>query len=215
MKSKIQNPKSKILICGFGGQGVIFAGELLGRAAIIAGREAAESSSYGSESRGSACHSGVVIADAPIAYPKVERPDILIALSQDSYDKFAPRVKPGGQIFFDCHLIKMKKLEGVDQTGIPAMHLATQLGRKGVANVVMLAAAMANLRGAPTSVGESQLKPDLQASRATHPNLPSREALEQALREQSPAAYLEVNLKAVEAGWGISEKVIRQQSESG
>ena len=205
MKSEIRNPKSEILICGFGGQGVIFAGELLGRAAIIAGREAAESSSYGSESRGSACHAEVVISDEPIAYPKVERPDILIALSQDSYDKFAPRVKPGGQIFFDCHLIKMKKLEGVNQTGIPATHLATQLGRKGVANVVLLAAAMAI--AFPPLRSRGGLRGGSKTDTPVGHLLPTRESLEKALVEQSPAAFREINLKALTEGWKMGTTV--------
>jgi len=181
MKPTIRNQKSETIIAGFGGQGVLFAGGLLGRAGIQAGLTAAESSSYGAESRGSACFVGVVLSDEPIPYPKVRRPDLLIALSQGGYDKFTALIKPGGRIFYDCDMIQPKSLEGVDQAGIHATTIAAQMGSKAVANVVMLAAAV-------ITTGIVPMK-----------------ALREAVKEQSPAAYLAVNLKAVEEGWRVSK----------
>ena len=171
MKNRLE-----LIICGFGGQGVIFAGVLLGRAGMHAGLEAAQSASYGSEARGSACHAGVVLSSELIGYPKVRQPDILLAMSQAAYDKFRPMVKPGGMVFFDCHLIKMQKIDDIEQIGIPATSVATQLGSKAMANVVMLSAAVAGAK------------------------IVSVDALKIAIEEQSPKAFKDVNIKAFEEG---------------
>ena len=174
-------PRREILICGFGGQGVIFAGELLGRAGIRAGLETGQSASYGSEARGSACHAGVVLSSEPIGYPKVRRPDVVIAMSQAAYDRFASTVKPGGRVIFDSHLVKRGEIDDVEQIGVPAASLATRLGRKGVANVVMLTAAM-------------EITGDV-----------SMDALREALGEQSPEKYREMNLKAFDEGMAAAK----------
>ncbi len=180
-QSAIRNPQWEILICGFGGQGVLFAGELLGRAGMRAGMEAAQSASYGAEARGSACHAGVVLSSEQIPYPKVRRPDLLMAMSQAGYDKFVPSVESGGTVIYDADLVKPKQIEGIGQVSVGATAAATELGRRGIANVVMVSAAVALTGIIP------------------------REALRQALEEQSPSAYLDVNLNALEAGWKMRE----------
>ncbi len=165
--------RTEVLICGFGGQGVIFAGELIGRAGMIAGMEAAQSSAYGSEARGSSCSTGVVLSDELIGYPIVRKPDVLIALSQDGYEKFAPSVKGGGIIFYDSDMVEPASMEGIDQQGIPATTKAASIGRKGVANVVMLAEMVRITR------------------------ILSLEVLEKSIAEQSPDAFRSINLKAI------------------
>lgn len=172
----------EIIICGFGGQGIIFAGELLGRAGVKAGMEAAQSASYGSEARGSACHAGIVLSSEPISYPKVKKPVVLVAMSQTAYDKFAPNVALNGKIFFDCNLVNNKYIKDVEQVGFPATNSATEIGRRGVANVVMLSAVI-------KSTG-----------------IITKQSLEEALREQSPASFLEINLQALEAGFQLAVK---------
>ncbi len=162
----------ELLICGYGGQGVIFAGELIGRAGIIAGMESAQSSSYGSEARGSSCSTGVVLSDEQIGYPIVLKPDILIALSQDSYIKYAPTVKTGGTIFYDSDMVEPMSMVGIVHQGIAATSKATAMGRKGVANVVILA----------------------EMIKATQ--ILSSELFEKSIIEQSPTAFREINLKA-------------------
>lgn len=172
--------RNELIICGFGGQGVIFAGELIGRAAVVSGLEAAQSASYGSEARGSACHAGVVISDEHISYPKVGKPDILIALSQTAYTKFLPNVRENGKVLFDCHLIKHQAMDGVEQIGIPAQAGALKLGRKSVANVIIVAAALAT------------------------GDIIKKDALRSAILEQSPPAFQEINIKAMEAGFALA-----------
>ncbi|MFH0765799.1 MAG: 2-oxoacid:acceptor oxidoreductase family protein [Calditrichota bacterium] len=170
---------------------MIFAGELLGRAAMWAGLQSAESSSYGAEARGSACHAGVIISDQYIPYPKVRRPDLLIALSQGAFDKFLPTVKGGGQAVFDADLVDISasssKREDIILRGFFATAAATRLGRRSVANVVLLAAALAS----------NFSRTDILVC----PISPSREALAQAIVEQSPEAFRKINLTALEEGW--------------
>lgn len=180
---------TEILICGFGGQGVIFAAELIGRAGVLAGLEAAESAAYGAEARGSACHAGIILSEALIAYPKVRRPDLLIALSQAGYDKFVATVKPGGRAVYDKDLVKSEessvRRNDTLQVGVSATTAATKLGRRGVANVVITAAALSGL----TAVGSHSYM------------LLPLDALERAIVEQSPGAFREINIRALAEGW--------------
>ena len=133
--------RSELKLGGFGGQGVILAGLILGRAAAVhAGRNAVMAQSYGPESRGGACMSEVVIADGEIAFPRVESADVLVVMSQDAYSTYAPG-RPG-----DCLLIVDEDLVVLDESlergrhvlRAPATRLAGELGRRIVANIVML-----------------------------------------------------------------------------
>lgn len=168
--------RTELLICGFGGQGVIFAAELLGRTAVLAGMEVAQSVSYGSEARGSACHAGVVLASEEIAYPKVRTPDILVALSQSGYDKFISSVKAGAKVIYEKDLVVSCVVEGIEQIGIPATSIAVDLGNRNVANVVMLGAV----------VKQTGIVPET--------------TLRQTLDEHCPPKYLEINRQALEKG---------------
>jgi 2-oxoglutarate ferredoxin oxidoreductase subunit gamma len=126
---------------GFGGQGVILAGLILGRAASVhAGRNAVMAQSYGPESRGGACMSEVVIADDEIACPRVASADVLIVMSQEAYKTYAAD-RPD-----DCLLIVDEDLvvpdgdleRGRQVLRAPATRLADELGRRIIANIVML-----------------------------------------------------------------------------
>ena len=129
--------RKEIRIAGFGGQGVVLAGYILGKAlSIYAGHEAVMTQSHGPEARGGASSADLVVSEEPIAYPFVQRPDYLVVLSQEAYTKFRPTCKPTVEVFIDEDLV-------VPQGGdivysIPATQLAEDLGRRIVANVVML-----------------------------------------------------------------------------
>jgi 2-oxoglutarate ferredoxin oxidoreductase subunit gamma len=87
----------QIMITGFGGQGVVLAGRIVGQAAAIGDkRESTLVQSYGPESRGGACSAQVTIADGPIYFPYIQNPDILVCMSQSGYDKYQSQLKPGG-----------------------------------------------------------------------------------------------------------------------
>ena len=127
--------RTEIRIAGFGGQGVILAGLLLGKAAIKDGKYAVQTQSYGPESRGGAARSEVVISDQVIDYPKVIEADILIALSQNAYDKFSKVVKDNCKVIVDSDLVIAS---GNKTLAVPFTKIADNLGKKVVANSVML-----------------------------------------------------------------------------
>ncbi|HIC96229.1 TPA: hypothetical protein EYP12_06345 [Candidatus Bipolaricaulota bacterium] len=141
----------KIRFCGFGGQGIVLLAEILGHAAVFAGKWAAQSASYGAEARGSASTSEVIISEEWIPYPKVEEADILVAMSQDGYNKYLKEVVEGGTILFDSTLVRPDGDGDGDGKGnapkrhhrypIPASRLAREeLESPIVANMIMLGA---------------------------------------------------------------------------
>jgi len=133
--------RTEVRLGGFGGQGVILAGYVLGRAATVhAGRNAVMSQSYGPESRGGACMAEVVIADGEIAYPRVASPDVMVMMSQQAYGKYAADRPPGSLLIVDEDLVTLSgELEGA--RGVleaPFTRLAEELARRIMANIVML-----------------------------------------------------------------------------
>jgi 2-oxoglutarate ferredoxin oxidoreductase subunit gamma len=125
--------RKEIRICGLGGQGVILAGVILGEAATRAGFEAVQTQSYGPESRGGAARSEVVISDGPIDYPRVTNADVVVALSQPAYDRFAVDVTAGGAVIVDESSVTA---EGAEVQ--PFTLTAEAVGHKIVTNIVML-----------------------------------------------------------------------------
>ncbi|MFH0983261.1 MAG: 2-oxoacid:acceptor oxidoreductase family protein [Planctomycetota bacterium] len=124
---------------GLGGQGVILAGMIIGRgAAIYANKHATLTQSFGPEARGSACGASVVVSDEPVEYPYVTHPDILVVMSQDAYNRFAPDLAPNGILLYEADLVQPRELpEGVRAYGVPATRIAEELQRRMVANIVM------------------------------------------------------------------------------
>ncbi|MCQ2407000.1 MAG: 2-oxoacid:acceptor oxidoreductase family protein [Oscillospiraceae bacterium] len=129
----------EILLAGFGGQGILFAGKLLAYCALFEGKEISWLPSYGPEMRGGKCNCSVCISDEPIGSPQVLEPDLLIALNGPSFDAFMPSVKKGGKAFVDSSMIAQK----TDRTDIETFYVpATQLAEdndlaKG-ANIILL-----------------------------------------------------------------------------
>jgi len=135
--------RQEIRIAGFGGQGVVLAGYVLGKAlALYSGREAVMTQSHGPEARGGASSADLVVSTEPIAYPFVQQPDYFVALSQEAYTKFRPDIKPDALVLIDQDLVKPQ--DGDQIRSIPATQLAEDLGRRIVTNVVMLGFFTAN-----------------------------------------------------------------------
>lgn len=132
----------QVRLGGFGGQGIVLAGLLLGRAATFDGKFVAGSNSYGVQARGSACRSEVVISDDPIDYPNVTIPDIVAVMSQRAYDLFSRRMAKGGLIFYDPQFIVPRRQRGLVPVSATGMALQ-DIGEKRVANVILLAAVVA------------------------------------------------------------------------
>lgn len=128
-----------ILLSGFGGQGILFAGKQLVSAGMNAGKEVSWLPSYGPEMRGGTCNCSVNIEEEPIGSPLVTNPDILIVFNKPSFEKFVNTVKPNGTVFIDSYLVDVK----TDRTDIktiymPATEIADKNGFVKLANVVML-----------------------------------------------------------------------------
>jgi 2-oxoglutarate ferredoxin oxidoreductase subunit gamma len=137
-------PAHEIVIAGFGGQGVLFLGEVLAHAAVREGRQVTWLPAYGPEQRGGTAHCTVVIDDAPIASPVVADPTVLIALNRPSLDRFEPAVRPGGLIVLDTTLVdRLPARTDVRCVAVPATAIATELGAPRAANVVALGALLA------------------------------------------------------------------------
>lgn len=134
-----QRDHVEIRLGGFGGQGIILAGSILGRAlSVHAGRNAVMSESYGPESRGGACMAEIVTADGEIAYPRVVAPDVLVLMSQQAYDKYAGGRPEGAILIVDTDLVDLGDQPPPGVMRAPATRLAEDLGRRIVANIVML-----------------------------------------------------------------------------
>ncbi|MGD0222149.1 MAG: 2-oxoacid:acceptor oxidoreductase family protein [Terriglobia bacterium] len=129
-----------IRIAGFGGQGVILAGMVIGKAASIHdGRFATLTQSFGPEARGSACSAQLIVSDEPILYPYLTQPDILVVMSQEAHTRFGSDLKPGGMLLYEQDLIHLDNTtQGIRYYGIPATRFAEELGRKLVLNMVMV-----------------------------------------------------------------------------
>lgn len=176
------NDVTEIRISGYGGQGVVLAGQLLGKAAsLYDNKSAVFTQSYGPEARGGASCADVVVANGPVDYPLVAHPDVLVALFQEAYMKYRPMMKTGGILILESDLVHVKKDE-VPHYSIPATKIAEGLGRKIVANVVTLG----YLVGITNVIG--------------------REAAEESIRATVKKKTIDLNLRAFEAGYTLAAK---------
>ena len=129
----------QILIAGFGGQGVLFAGKFLAYRGMLDGREVSWLPSYGPEMRGGTANCSVILSDASVGSPIVSKPDILIVMNLPSLDKYEDAVVPGGQIFLDSTLIERAvKRTDVSVFPIPATKMASDAGIPTLANMIIL-----------------------------------------------------------------------------
>ena len=169
--------RTEIRIAGTGGMGVVLAGVILGHAAVVyGGLEAVQSQSYGSEARGTAAKSEVIVSDQPIKYPKVRESDYFIVMSQKALEMYLPSAKKGSILIVDPDLVDTKKVKGYEIVKVPAMKTADDMGMRLVSNMVMLGA----------FVKKSGLFPI--------------EVLEKTLAEFVSKKYLQADIDAVRAG---------------
>lgn len=130
---------TEILLAGFGGQGVLFAGKILAYCGLMDNRELSWLPSYGPEMRGGTANCSVCISDKPIGSPLVTAPDILVAMNQPSYDKFISAVKPGGTAFIDSTLIDSEcSRNDISCFYVPSSQLAEENNLKGGSNIILL-----------------------------------------------------------------------------
>lgn len=177
--------RTEIRLTGFGGQGIILSGYIVGKAAAIHDKKQATfTQSYGPESRGGACSAQVIISDEPVHYPHLIDPAILVVMSQEAYNKYAPTLRDGALLIVDEDLVETGDLAGdVKLLSVPATRLAEELGRKIVANIVML-----GFFAAVTDVV-------------------SVEAMREAVRTSVPKGTEELNLKAFDKGYEYGQRI--------
>ncbi len=128
-----------IILAGFGGQGILFAGKVMAYCGLMEGKEVSWLPSYGPEMRGGTANCSVCLSDEPISSPLVLNPDVLIAMNGPSYDKFANVMAKDGKIFIDSTLVNGKKFpDGVAVFEVPATQLAQDQDLSGLANIILL-----------------------------------------------------------------------------
>jgi len=186
--------RNEIRVCGFGGQGVIMCGFIIGKAASLYDhKHATLTQSFGPEARGGACSAQVVISDERVLYPYVKEADVLISMSQEAYEKFEPQLSKKGLLLIDEDLVTPNPVrDKIQLYKIEATRIAEQLGNKIVLNVVMFGffTAMSGL-----------INPD---------------SAREAVKTSVPRGTEELNLKAFEEGYqyGMSLKTRYQGQPS-
>lgn len=130
---------TKILIAGFGGQGILFAGKALAFTGLKAGMEVSWLPSYGPEMRGGTANCSVTLSDTPIGSPIVDKPDVLVAMNLPSLEKYLHETEPNGYIIYDSSLINQHgERSDVTIKGIPATKMASDNELNGLANMIIL-----------------------------------------------------------------------------
>ena len=179
----METRRTRLVFSGSGGQGVITAAIILAKAAVIyEGKNATQAQSYGAAARGGATRSDVLISDLDILYPKVMQPNILISLTQESYNKFAPILRPGGLLLMDSRFVTMEKKVEARHVDLPMFDTVMKaIGKPIVFNICMLG----------TLIGLSGLiKP---------------ESILNVLETTIPKDFMDMNKKALELGMQMGE----------
>ena len=172
--------RAEIRLAGSGGQGLITGMHILFRALALEGKRAAQSQSYEPTSRGGFCYSDLVVSNDSGDYPLATRLDIVAALSQIGLDRSLPLIKPGALLIVDERLVPDPPRENFDLHILPIAARAVETGSPRIANVVAL--------GALARLGR----------------LVSDEALEQAVRLETPPKFADLNLAAVREGRALA-----------
>ncbi|MEM4294121.1 MAG: 2-oxoacid:acceptor oxidoreductase family protein [Thermoplasmata archaeon] len=181
--------RTEIKFGGFGGQGIILAGFIVGKAvSLYDKKEAVFTQSYGPEARGGACAASLVIDEKEIDYPYPVSPDIMVIMSQEAYHDYVPSLKEGGILIVDEDLVALD--DTAKRAGkiykIPATRFAEELGMKIAANIVMLG---------------------FFGYVARH--VVSMESLKRSVLESVPARFREQNAKAFEKGYKYAQETVK------
>ncbi|MBC8442055.1 MAG: 2-oxoacid:acceptor oxidoreductase family protein [Deltaproteobacteria bacterium] len=134
--------RTRLVFSGSGGQGVITAAIILANAAVLfENKNAIQSQSYGAAARGGATRTDIIIDDSEIFFPKVIQPNILVSLTQESYNKFAPIIRPGGLLLVDSKYVDIQKKVDAKHITLPMFDtVMKEIGKPLVFNICMLGA---------------------------------------------------------------------------
>ncbi len=173
--------RTRLVFSGSGGQGVITAAIILSEAAVIfENMNAVQSQSYGAAARGGSTRSDVILSDSEIYFPEVTHPNILVCLTQESYAKLSPIIRPGGMLLFDTKFVQTFKKVDAKQIGIPMYDtVMKKIGKPIVFNICMLGALIGTT---------NLLQPD---------------SIMQVLKTKIPSDFIEMNKKALKIGMDL------------
>lgn len=178
----------EIKIGGFGGQGVILSGYILGRAAAIYdSKHSTMIQAFGPEARGSACSAELIVSDKPVTYPYITAPGLMVLMSQEAYTKFSPELAAGGTLITEEELVTPHNLrKDIHHFSIPATRIAEELCKRMVLNIVMM--------GFTTAIS-GVVKVD---------------AMREAVKISVPKGTEELNLKAFDRGYTHGLKLMQR-----
>lgn len=175
--------RQEIRLCGYGGQGIILAGHIIGQAvAIYEHKYATFIQDYGPEARGGSTRADVVVSNDRVLYPYIETPTVLVAMSQPAYEKYNHLNHQDALVIIDEDLVKPTAVKGSKVAAIPATRIAEKLGRANAANTVML--------GFFTAVT----------------GIVSAKAMKQAISASVPRNTIELNEKAFDEGYNYAKQ---------
>jgi 2-oxoglutarate ferredoxin oxidoreductase subunit gamma len=179
----------EIRFSGYGGQGIIRCGLITGKAvSLYDNKFGTMTQSFGPEARGSACSSQVVISDDRVLYPYITRPEILVSMSQDAYEKYEPELREDGLLIYDTDLVRLKPARSEIKTyGVPSTRFAEEMGNRVFANLVML--------GFFTAITK----------------VVTPEAMKKALPGLVPKRFLEINIRAFEKGHDFGAELLAKE----
>ncbi len=178
--------KQEVRLAGFGGQGIILAGHILGKAAsLFEKKQAVFTQSYGPEARGGSCSADVVISSEIIHYPKVIEPDVLVIMSQGALGTYGANIKKNGILILDRDLVTLDdEPTGLTIYRAPATRIAEEMGKRIVANIVML--------GAVTALG----------------GVVGYDSMKKAVTDSIPAGTEEFNISAFDKGYEYGKSLL-------
>ncbi len=181
-----------IRFSGFGGQGIIKSGILVGKAAsLFDDKFGTLTQSFGPEARGGACSAQIVVDDSPVLYPYIGAPEILVTMSQEAYEKFTDDLVPGGILLTDTDLVKSQQFrKDVKVYSIPSTRLAEELGNRIFANVVMI--------GFFTAITQ----------------VVSPEAMKKAIPGAVPGRFIDINIEAFDRGYNFGLDQLKEAKGS-
>jgi 2-oxoglutarate ferredoxin oxidoreductase subunit gamma len=172
-----------IRFSGFGGQGIVLSGFIMGNAAINEGKNAIQNQSYGSESRGGACRSDVIISDKTINELSPPEVDVLVSMSHSAFEKYLPMLKKGGTLIIDSDLVFPEDVKKFKFYDISATDIAyKKFGRKIIGNMVMI--------GYVTAITK----------------IVSKKAAMESIKNNVPKGTEDLNLKAFSEGYRLGQK---------
>jgi 2-oxoglutarate ferredoxin oxidoreductase subunit gamma len=185
--------RTEIKIGGFGGQGVILSGYIIGRAASIYDNKFATMiQAFGPEARGSSASAQLIISDETITYPYITAPDLMVLMSQEAYTKFASELVAGGTLITEEELVTPNNLRNdIRHYSVPATRFAEELGKKMVLNIVMV--------GFTTAISK----------------MVNEQAMIEAVKVSVPKGTEDLNLKAFLTGLEYGKKLVNEKSASG